>query len=81
MDIFLLLGIVMFSYIGSLIATLYGKKEPKEALAPGTITWIVLIITSFFIPLEVIFTSAVIVLIIAVVLGISFKLVLPKEKN
>jgi len=78
MEIILILGIVMFSYIGSLLATLYGKKEPKEALIPGTLTWIVLIIISFFVSLEVIFASAIIILIIAVALGIAIKIALPK---
>ena len=81
MDIILIMGIVIFSYIGSLLATLYGKKEPKEAFIPGTLTWIGLIVFSFFVPLEVIFASAIIILMMAVALGILIKIALPKEKN
>jgi len=52
MDILLLIGVIIASYLGAALVLLYGKEDYKGAALPGTITLIIVIAASFFIAME-----------------------------
>lgn len=71
----LVAGIVIFGYIGAILALLYAKEDYKKALVPGTIAWIIVIVIHLVFGLEVL-----IALLMALILGAVAKLVLPEIK-
>lgn len=77
MELLLILGIFLLGIIGAAIAILFAKGELKDALIPGIIAGLIVIVVGFFyVPL----TATTCALIAALILGIAAQLVLPKEK-
>ena len=73
LTIILLLGIILVAYIGPILALLYAKKDYKDALVPGTIAWIVVLVITFFVALEALFA-----LLASAIIGILVLLALLK---
>lgn len=48
-----LLVIVLLGYIGAIVALLYAKENYKQALMPGTVAWIIVVVFSWCITIEV----------------------------
>lgn len=75
MGLLLLIGIVLFTYVGAILVLLYKKEDYKKALAPGTLAWIIVLVVSFFIVFETLNA-----LVFALVAGIIAQLLMPELK-
>ena len=77
LSLILILGIFLLGIIGAAIAILFAKGEIKDALIPGIIAGLIVIVVGFFYdPL----TTTTCALVAALILGIIAQLVLPGEK-
>lgn len=77
LSLILILGIFLLGMIGAAIAILVAKGEIKDALIPGIIAGIIVIVIGFFyVPL----TATTCALVAALILGIIVQLVLPGKK-
>ena len=77
MEPILILGIFLLGIIGAAIVILLAKGEVKDALIPGIIAGLVVLVLGFFIEALTVTTCA---LVAALILGIIMQLVLPGEK-
>ena len=77
LSLILILGIFVLGMIGAAIAILFAKGEIKEALIPGIIAGLIVIVVGFF---YVPFTTTTCALVAALILGIVIQIVLPGEK-
>ena len=77
LSLILILGIFLLGMIGAAIAILFAKGEIKDAVIPGIIAGLIVIVVGFFyLPL----TTTTCALVAALILGIIIQLVLPGEK-
>lgn len=77
MEIVLIVGILIAGIIGAALVLLYAKGSVGDALIPGVIAGLIVIVLGFFVADLTITANA---LGVAVVLGVIAQLILPKEK-
>lgn len=53
MDIYLIIAVMFITYIVSLAVVMMFKEKIIEAFAGGSITWLLILLISFFIPISI----------------------------
>ena len=71
----MVLGVFLLGIIGAALVLLYGKEDVKDALVPGVIAGILVLVVGFFVDLGTTYYLGG-----ALVLGIVAQLVLPAKK-